>query len=92
MKSSLVPRPRLKKSDGYDEYVKLPDGYNYVTSLIKHKIQHKSVAVVTSHPSAIEDIEAYFDKNIEITGFVERDIQTCLELLELSKTENLIIS
>ena len=78
--------------DGYDEYVKLPDGYDYVASLIKHKTQHKSVVIVTSRPNTTEDIEAYFDKNIKITGFIERDIQTCLEQLELSQTENPIIS
>ena len=28
--------------DGYDEYVKLPDGYDYVTSLIKCKTLHNT--------------------------------------------------
>ena len=66
-------------------YVKPPDGYDYVTSLIKRKTLHKSVVIVTSRPSAIEDIEAYFDK---IVGFGETGIQSYLEQLELSHTEN----
>ena len=75
--------------DGYDEYVKPPDGYDYVTSLIKPKKKlAKSVVIVTSRSSAIEDIEAYFDRKVEIIGFGERGIQTYLEQLELSQTEN----
>ena len=75
--------------DGYDEYVKPRDGYDYVTNLIQpHNRLPKSVVIVTSRPSAIEDIESYFDRNVEIIGFGERGIQTYLEQLELSKTEN----
>ena len=74
--------------DGYDEYVKPPDGYDYVTSLIKRTRLPKSVVIVTSRPSAVEDIEAAFDKNVEIIGFGERGIQAYLEQLELSQTEN----
>ena len=74
--------------DGYDEYVKPPDGYDYVTSLIKGKTLHKSVVIVTSRPSAIEDIESYFDRKVDIVGFGEAGIQTYLQQLELSQTEN----
>ena len=73
--------------DGYDEYIKPANGYDYVTSLIKREKLAKSVVIVTSRPSAVEDIEAAFDKNVEIIGFGERGIQTYLEQLELSQTE-----
>ena len=75
--------------DGYDEYVKPRDGYDYVTNLIQpHNRLPKSVVIVTSRPSAIGDIEAYFDRNVEIIGFGETGIQSYLEQLELSQTEN----
>ena len=74
--------------DGYDEYVKPMDGHDYVTSLIKQKKLTKSVVIVTSRPSAVEDIEVYFDRKVEIVGFGERGIQTYLEQLELSQEEN----
>ena len=73
--------------DGYDEYIKPANGYDYVTSLIKRKKLAKSVVIVTSRPSSVEDIEAAFDRNVEIIGFGERGIQTYLEQLELSQTE-----
>ena len=73
--------------DGYDEYIKPANGYDYVTSLIKREKLAKSVVIVTSRPSAVEDIEAAFDRNVEIIGFGERGIQTYLEQLELSQTE-----
>ena len=74
--------------DGYDEYVKPPEGYDYVTSLIKGKTLNESVVMVTSRPSAIEDIEPYFDRIVEIFGFGERGIRTYLEQLDISQIEN----
>ena len=74
--------------DGYDEYVKPPDGYDYVTSLIKRENFTMSVVIVTSRPSAIEDIKSYFDRKVEILGFGERGIQAYLQQMELSQTEN----
>ena len=72
--------------DGYDEYVKSPSGADYVASLIEGDSLPKSVVIVTSRPSAAENIEP--DRKVEIIGFGERGIQTYLEQLELSQTEN----
>ena len=88
--------------DGYDEYIKppdgydyliqpqtsRPDGYDYVISLIKSETLHKSVVIVTSRPSAAENIESYFERKVEIIGFGERGIQKYLEQLKLSQNES----
>jgi len=71
--------------DGYDEYVKSHSGADYVASLIEGDSLPKSVVIVTSRPSAAENIEP--DRKVEIIGFGERGIQTYLEQLELSQTE-----
>lgn len=75
--------------DGYDEYIKPLHCDDYVTRLIQLRNRlAKSVVIVTSRPSAVEDIETYFDRKVEIIGFGERGIQTYLEQMELSQTEN----
>ena len=75
--------------DGLDEY-DYKDS-NYITSLIQGDKLAKSVVIVTSRPSAIEDYEVFFDRKAEIIGFGEKGIQTYLEQLQLSSTEYQII-
>ena len=71
--------------DGLDEYDY--KGSNYVTSLIQGNKLAKSVVIVTSRPSAIEDYEISFHRKAEIIGFGEKGIQAYLDQLQLSSSE-----
>ena len=73
--------------DGYDEYVPTRHG-NYIYSLIKGDELPKSVVIVTSRPSAVEDIKYLFEKKIEIIGFAESGISAYLGQLQLSDDQN----
>ena len=73
--------------DGYDKYVPSRHG-NYINSLIKGKELAKSVVIVTSRPSAVEDIMNLFQRKIEIIGFAETRINTYLRQLQLPDAEN----
>ena len=71
-------------------YVKLPDGYDYIWYKLD---KTQNTAQVSCNSNIMPKCYwGHWSILWQITGFVERDIQTCLELLELSQTENLIIS
>lgn len=76
--------------DGLDEYDY--KGSSYVTSLIRGEKLAKSVVIVTSRWTAIEDYEVHFHSKAEIIGFGEKGIQMYLEQLQLSKNEYQIIN
>lgn len=70
--------------DGYDEYSPSRHG-SYINSLVKddkHELT-KSVVIVTSRPSAAEDIKNLFQRKIEIVGFGESGMNTYLRQLKL---------
>lgn len=70
--------------DGFDEY----DGSGYIASLVRGNVLAKSVVIVTSRPSAAEDIKSTFHRMVEIIGFGEKSIKIYLEQLRLSQADN----
>ena len=69
--------------DGFDEY----SGSGYVANLVQGTRLAKSTLIVTSRPSAAEDIKHSFNRIIEIFGFGEQGITTYLKQLELTETK-----
>ena len=73
--------------DGFDEYV----GSGYIAGLVAGNRLAESTVIVTSRPSAAEDIKIFFHKVVEIIGFGEKGMQAYLEQLKLSDADYQII-
>lgn len=76
--------------DGYDEYAPSRHG-NYINMLVTGNELTKSVVIVTSRPSTVKDIKFLFQRNIEIIGFGEHEIDTYLKQLQLPDAQNTLI-
>ena len=66
--------------DGYDEYYPRS---TYVNGLLTGNNLKKSVVILTSRPSAVDEIKDDFDRKVEIIGFGNDSVQTYLRQLQL---------
>ena len=74
--------------DSFDKYAF--DSSDYVSSLIQGDSLSESVVILTSRPSATEDIEPYFhhQRKIEVIGFGDESIKNYLDQLNLIQDKN----
>ena len=75
--------------DGYDEYYPRS---GYVDGLLMKKYLKKSVVILTSRPSAVDEIKDGFHRKVEIIGFGNASVQTFLEQLQLPDAKHRIIN
>ncbi|XP_028393625.1 uncharacterized protein LOC114517969 [Dendronephthya gigantea] len=75
--------------DGYDDY---HEPSNYIHDLLKKISLKKAIVILTSRPTAVENITGYFDRQVEIIGFGSASIRSYLEQIKLPEAKRRIIN
>ena len=73
--------------DALDEYSGQDDDYMY--QLLKGEVLPSAAVIVTSRPAASYRLHKYFDRKIEVVGFLEHQVQQYINTLPASISEYL---